>query len=256
MKEFLVKNKKRILYFLLVLAILCAISGIVALILFGFGIINCDDGLAFNTELFNSFKNTWYGWIMFMLLQSLLTILLCIIPGCSMAFILLSTQIYADNLGLAFLLSFLSVMMSSTVMYLIGRIGGYKICSKILGEEDCDKSLELLRVKGTIYFPLMMLFPIFPDDALVMMAGTTRMKLKWFIPSIVFGRGIGIITIVFGFSIIPFDEFTSLYDWLILATVLLFWIMMLFKAAHKFNDYLAKRKAKAEEKAKSEDQIY
>lgn len=256
MKDFLVRNKKKILYFLLVLGILCAVSGIVTLILFAFGIINFNNGISFNIELFNSFKNSWYGWIMFILLQSGLTMLLCVIPGCSMAFILLSTQLFADNLIFAFLLSFLSVMTCSTVMYTMGRIGGYKICCKILGDEECDKSLELLRVKGTVYFPLMMLFPIFPDDALVMMAGTTKMKLKWFIPSIILGRGIGIFTIVFGFSIIPFEEFTSLYDWLILVTVVLFWIIMLFKTAHKFNDFMAKRKAKAEEKAKSEEEIY
>ena len=46
----------------------------------------------------------------------------------------------------------------------------------------------------------MMMFPIFPDDALVMIAGTLKMKLRWFIPSIVIGRGIGIAAIVFGFS--------------------------------------------------------
>ena len=71
-------------------------------------------------------------------------------------------------------------------MYILGRFGGYKLCVKLLGEEDCNKSLDLLETKSTIFFPLMMLFPVFPDDALVMIAGTIKMKLKWFIPSIIF----------------------------------------------------------------------
>lgn len=254
MKVFLNKNKKILLNILMVLIVLLATSGIVTLILSAFGVITFDGGMRFNLELFNSFKNSWYGWIIFIIFQSTLTALLCIIPGCSMAFILLSNSLYEYSWQ-AFLLSFVSVMISSTVMYLIGRIGGYKLCTKLLGKEDCDKSLELLREKGTIYFPLMMMFPIFPDDALVMMAGTIKMKLKWFIPSIILGRGIGIFTIIFGLSIVPFERFTSLYDWLVFITVCVFWIIMMFKFAHKFNDYMNKRKSKSKVEAISKIEV-
>lgn len=244
MKVFLSKNKKIFIDILIVITVLLATSGIVTLILSAFGVITFDGGMRFNLELFNSFKNSWYGWIIFIIFQSTLTALLCIIPGCSMAFILLSNSLYEYSWQ-AFVLSFVSVMISSTVMYLIGRVGGYKLCIKLLGKEDCDKSLNLLREKGTIYFPLMMMFPIFPDDALVMMAGTIKMKLKWFIPSIVLGRGIGIFTIIFGLSIVPFERFTSLYDWLVFVTVCAFWIFMMFKFAHKFNAYMEKKKNKS-----------
>lgn len=245
MKVFLNKNKKLFINILIVIGVLLATSCIVALILSAFGVITFDDGIRFNAEIFDSFKNSWYGWIIFIIFQSTLTALLCIIPGCSMAFILLSNSLYEYSWQ-AFLLSFVSVMISSTVMYLIGRVGGYKLCIKLLGKEDCDKSLELLREKGTIYFPLMMMFPIFPDDALVMMAGTIKMKLKWFIPSIILGRGIGIFTIIFGLSIVPFERFTSIYDWIVFITVCAFWMFMMFKFANKFNDHMAKKKAKAQ----------
>ena len=127
-------------------------------------------------------------------------------------------------------------------MYLLGRFGGYKLCVKILGEEDCNKSLELLETQSTIFFPLMMLFPVFPDDALVMIAGTIKMKLKWFIPSIIIGRGIGIATIVFGFSLIPFESFTTLYDWIIFITVCVVWIFVIFHFANKLNKRLENKK--------------
>ena len=84
----------------------------------------------------------------------------------------------------------------------------------------------------------MMLFPLFPDDALVMIAGTIKMRLKFFIPSIIIGRGIGIATIVFGLKIIPFDSFNSIYDWIVCITVFAFWILMVFKLSNKFNKYL------------------
>jgi uncharacterized membrane protein YdjX (TVP38/TMEM64 family) len=128
-------------------------------------------------------------------------------------------------------------------MYITGRFGGYKLCEKILGKEDCDKSLDLLTTKSTVFFPLMMIFPVFPDDALVMMAGTIKMKMKWFIPSILIGRGIGILTIVFGFSFIPFEEFTTFYDWIVFITVCIVWIFIIFHFANKLSKKLESKRA-------------
>ena len=88
----------------------------------------------------------------------------------------------------------------------------------------------------------MMLFPIFPDDALVMIAGVTKMKLSWFIPSIIVCRGIGAATIIFGMSVVPFDSFTSAYDWLILVTVGFFWIMEIFSLANKVDRYFERKR--------------
>ncbi len=227
-------KKKLIINILLVLVTLFASAGLSILILSAFNVVSFENGIVFNPHLFESFKNSWYGWIIFILFQALLTILLCIVPGVSMAFIILCSTIYTEPWQ-AFLISFLSVMISSLIMYLLGRFGGYKLCVKLLGKEDCDKSLDLLETKSTIFFPLMMLFPVFPDDALVMIAGTIKMKLKWFIPSIILGRGIGIATIVFGFSLIPFDSFTTLYDWIVFITVCVVWIFVIFHFANKLN---------------------
>lgn len=231
-------NKKKIIInALVVLAILLASAGLSMLILSAFKVVSFEDGIVFNPNLFESFKNSWYGWIIFILFQAVLTILLCIVPGVSMAFIILCSTIYTEPWQ-AFIISFLNVMVSSLIMYLLGRFGGYKLCVKLLGEEDCNKSLDLLETKSTIFFPLMMLFPVFPDDALVMIAGTIKMKLKWFIPSIIIGRGIGIATIVFGFSLIPFEEFTTLYDWIVFVTVCVVWMFVIFHFANKLNKKL------------------
>ena len=235
MKKFVEKRKKLIIDILVVIGVLLITSAVSVLVLSLFGVISFDGGLKFNESLFDSFKNSWYGVVIFILFQTILTMFLCIVPGSSMAFIILCTNIYELSWQ-AFVISFVSVLISSTVMYMIGKIGGYKLCVKILGKEDCNKSLAILRSKSTVYFPLMMMFPIFPDDALVMMAGTLKMKMKFFIPSIIIGRGIGIATIVFGFSIIPFESFTTLYDWLVFITVCGIWIYIIFKMAHKLNE--------------------
>lgn len=244
MKTFInkVKEKKDIILKLLaLLAIVAVISGVTLTILFATNVLNYDDGFVFNEHIFDAFRGKWYGFIVFILIQTVLSMLLCVIPGVAAAFVMFSTVLY-PNPAMAFLLSYSCVLISSATLYIIGRLGGYRICEKILGKEDCEKSLELLRTRGTVYFPLMMLFPIFPDDALVMIAGTTKMKLSWFIPSIVLCRGVGAATIIFGMSIVPFDQFTSIYDWLVLITVGFFWIQQLFKLANKIDRYFEKKK--------------
>ena len=233
------KHKAQILKLCLMLLTVCVISIVTLLVLMAFGVVYYDGGVKFNLELFWSFKSSWYGWIIVIVIQTILSMLMCIIPGAAMAFILLSKAIYPVAWE-AFILSFVSVMIASTSMYLIGRSGGYRICEKILGAEDCEKSLTLLRDKGTVFFPLMMMFPIFPDDALVMIAGTLKMSLKWFIPSIVIGRGIGIATIVFGISLTSY--FTTLWHWIIFITLAAAGIFFLFFFANKLNKHMLTKK--------------
>ena len=252
MKKFLKRNKRALIYLGLMVAFIVALSIVSVLVLKAIGIIYVNgDEITFNVDMFDDFKASWYGWIIFILLQTVLSMLLCVIPGASMAFILLSQSLYTIPWQ-AFLLSFVSVMIASMTMYLIGRFGGYKICAMLLGEEDCEKSLGLLRDKGTVFFPLMMMFPIFPDDALVMIAGTTRMSLKWFVPSIIVGRGIGIATIIFGLSIVPFDKFTSPIHWIIFIIVCLALVIAIFSAANKLNKYLESHKHNSEEPGANE----
>ena len=244
-RTFFAKNKKALLNLLITLAFFVILSVVSALLLMAFNVIYFEDGMHFNEELFHSFRSAWYGWIVFIIIQTVLSIFLCVIPGAAMAFILLSQAIYPIAWQ-AFVLSFSSVMISSTVMYLVGRFGGYKLCAKFLGEEDCAKALGLLRDKGTVFFPFMMMFPIFPDDALVMIAGTLKMSLKWFIPSIVIGRGIGIATIIFGFSIIPFDKFTTPWHWIGFVAACAAFVALVFYAAFRFNKLLdSKRRARS-----------
>lgn len=252
-KLFFLKNKRALLNMLIMLAFFVVLSVVSALLLMAFDVIYFEDGMHFNVDLFDDFKNAWYGWIIFTIAQTVLSIFLCVIPGAAMAFILLSQAIYPVAWQ-AFLLSFISVMISSTVMYLVGRFGGYKLCVRFLGEEDCAKALGLLRDKGTVFFPLMMMFPIFPDDALVMVAGTLKMSLKWFIPSIVIGRGVGIATIIFGIAIVPFDKFTTVWHWIGFVAVCIAFIALVFLAAAKFNKMMhSRRAAQPNEESHSEE---
>lgn len=241
MKDFFIKYKSQIIKITIMLMALILISVISMLMMMAFGLIYFDDGVQLNLELFDSFKDSWYGGILIIIIQVIVTTLLCFIPGSSMTFIILIQSIY-DNPFHAFLYAFIGVMLSSFMMYAVGRLGGYKICEKILGEEDTKKSFELLNKKCDVYFPLMMMFPAFPDDALIMIAGTLKMKLNWFIPSVVIGRGIGIATIVFGLAIIPTEKFTTPWHWIAFILLCLIFVIIIFKLANKFNKFLEKKR--------------
>ena len=257
MKTFINKikaNKAIIIKYLEMILILAIISLATLLVLFLTKVLYYDGGFKLNKDLFDSFMGEWYGFILFILIQTVLSMLLCIIPGIAAAFVVFSTILF-PNPWIAFLFSYSCVIISSASLYIIGRFGGYRVCEKMLGKEDCEKSVELLRTRGTVYFPLMMLFPIFPDDALVMIAGVSEMKLSWFIPSIVLCRGVGVATIVFGISIIPFERFTSIYDWIIFITVCVFWLMQIFKIANKIDRYYAKKRAEKLEKESNTDPL-
>lgn len=237
----------KVLALLLVFVLISLVSG---LLLYLFDIIYFEDGIQLNRELFNQFSTKWYGFIIVMLIQTIVTSLLSFVPGISMAFIILIQKLYS-NTTMAFLVSFSGVMFTSLMMYIIGRFGGYTIGKKLLGEEDCEKASKLLNTKGLIYFPFMMMFPIFPDDALVMVAGTLKMSLKWFVPSIVFGRGIGVATIVFGISFT--DYLTTVWHWIAFIVFWIAFIVGVFFAANRFNKYMDKKsKMQAAEAEKTE----
>lgn len=226
---------------LLMLLIFLSISVLSAILLYLFGVIYYDEGIQINKELFAYFSTTWYGCLIIILAQVIITSLLSFVPGASMAFIMLLQTLY-DNPLTAFIVAFSGVMLSSLMMYLIGRFGGYNLGKKIIGEEDCQKASDLLNNKGLIYFPMMMMFPVFPDDALVMVAGTLKMSLKWFVPSIVIGRGIGVVTIIFGLSIVPFEKFTTPWHWIGFILLCAILIVAVFALATKFNKYMEKKR--------------
>ena len=248
MKEFLKQHKSEILRIAAAIGIVVGVSVAIFLVLLACGVVYYDDGMKINAALVETFRSSVWGIIAFLALQTVLTVALCAIPGTNMTFILLAVALFPEPVK-AFLLAFIGVMLSSAAMYLTGRAGGYKLCEKLLGGKDCARASELLRNKGSVYFPLMMLFPAFPDDALVMVAGVIKMKLGWFIPSVLIGRGIGVATIVFGLNVVPFASF-SLYDWFVFVSACAFWIIVVFYLAHRLNLKMEKSRERHEKTEK------
>jgi len=141
-----------------------------------------------------------FSFVIFMLLQILQTTILQI-P--SILVTIAGSVIFGR--WTAFLLSFVSVMLGSILMFWIGRKGGRKFLNWIAGEESAEKWIEKM-TNGKYLFFLMMMFPLFPDDILCAVAGVTNMSFNFFFWTNVLARGLGIACAVFFGSgaVIPF----------------------------------------------------
>lgn len=239
------KNKDKIIKITIFLLVIVGISCACYFIFRATGITNIET----LREVIDS-CGVW-GWVVFLILQVFFTIVLCFAPMGSMTFITLGVLCFGANWK-TFLLCFGGVLISSILMDLLGRFGGSKIIVKLVGEKDYKQALKLIQEKGMVYLPVMYLLPVFPDDALCCVAGMTKIKFWYHLIIILLCRGIGVATIVFGVNIIPEEirNFTStnLWDYIVVITILAFWVLILLKVA-RFIDKKLSNKLKNKKKA-------
>ena len=238
---------KKYLKILVVLLVVAAISVALYFVLRHFGLTDSE-------KLKGWIKSTG-GWavIVYILLRVLFTIFLSFVPACSMIFDLLSVATFDYYPPIViFLICFTSVVITSVIMDLIGRFGGNKAIIKILGKEDYEEAKDLVQEKGMVYVPVMYLLPIFPDDAICMVSGATKMNFWVHLAEIVLCRGIGCATIVFGLQIIPQDlvnnlkEFNWVYignniiEYIRLLVIIVAYLGLLFWFTRKIDKWLTK----------------
>lgn len=191
--------------------------------------------------------------IVYILLRVSFTIFLSFVPACSMLFDLLSLATFDYYPPIViFLICFVSVVITSVIMDLIGRFGGNKAIVKILGKEDYEEAKDLVQEKGMVYVPVMYLLPIFPDDAICMVSGATKMNFWVHLLEIILCRGIGCATIIFGVQIIPqvlIDNLTSfnwtyignnIIEYIRLFVVIIAYLGLLFFLTRKIDKWLTK----------------
>lgn len=177
-----------------------------------------------------------WGWLVFVLIQIVVTTFLCFIPATSATFIAVGVALFGSLK--AFLLCGVSVFISSIIMFLMGRFAGKKVAIKLVGEDSLKKAQDLIDVKSKIALPLMFMFPIFPDDALCMVAGMTKMKFSYFSIITLIFRNIGIATICFLGSdfMLQFFSQLKLIEWILLINLVIFDIYAILKIAKKIEN--------------------
>ena len=230
---------KKYLKILIVLLVVASISVGLFFILRAFGLTDIN--------LLKDWLKKTGPWaiISYVVLRVVCTIFLSFMPACSMIFDLLSLAVF-DYLPpfVIFLICFASVVITSIVMDLIGRFGGNKAIIKILGQKDYDEAKDLIQEKGMVYVPVMYLLPIFPDDAICMVSGVTKMNFWIHLLEIILCRGIGCATVIFGVQIIPpeVSSFTSrnIVDYLRVAVLIVAYLGLLLFLTRKVDKWLTK----------------
>ena len=239
-----------------IIIIVCVLAGVTVGLYFLFRFLGITDVNKLQ-EIIRS-CGAW-GWLVFILLQVICTVLLCFVPAVSMTFITVGVILFGANWK-TFLLCFSGVIIASIIMDLIGRFGGSRVIVKLIGQKSYEEALSLIQTKGMVYVPVMYLLPVFPDDAICMLCGSLR--VKWWVHyiEILFCRGIGCATIVFGVSILPNDLVAGLksFDWafigshlweyITMITVLVFWVIVMLFVARKIDKWLTSRLAKKKDK--------
>ena len=110
------KHKRSVRNIILFFAVCILISFIVLTILFATKVIYFDNGINFNKDLFLAIKDKWYIYPIFILIQIIMTVLLCFIPGVSAGMIGLGIALFGANWK-CFLTCYCGVILSSVVLH-------------------------------------------------------------------------------------------------------------------------------------------
>ena len=213
------KSKRKFL-----LKLLTVVLTLVSFVLIGLFIVNTFAGENKLTGFFKDYyqKNKVLTYVLFLIASPIINLL----PGISsMFFISLGNLLFNDKTIKGMLLAFglisLSVVLTSSLMFIIGKYGGKKLVEWIIGKEESEKSKHLLKIAGKAGLPMMYLLPGFPDDTLALVAGTCDISFLYnFVCTLLF-RLIGVFTITFlGSNFIPFASF-NMVQWLLFVLVCL-----------------------------------
>lgn len=136
------------------------------------------------------------GFIMF------LQVTILNIPG--YVILTASISIGIKTLGWQYILSVvIGYMLGCTFAYWLGRKFGIKAVKWVAGsEEDFNKWSTFLNKKGKLYYFLTILFPIFPDDLLCLVAGSIKFHFGLYTLYNLIGRTIGLITMLLTLNLI------------------------------------------------------
>ena len=140
----------------------------------------------------------------------------------------------------AAIISIVAIILASIFSFFLGKKFGYKIVIWIAGEETTNKWEQKL-LQGKYVFFLMMLFPIFPDDILCLIAGTTNMTYTFFITTNFITRPISIFTLCYFGSgqIIPFSGW-GIFVWIILTIIGIILFYLTFKFQPQIEKFIIK----------------
>ena len=175
-----------------------------------------------------------WGWFVVCFVQFLQIV---VIPIPSAIITLTSMKMYPNDLFLLYFLTLGVVIFSVIITYLIGLKWGKKAVMWCAGsEEEYEKWRKVLQSKKTnVIYLVTVLFPIFPDDLLCLMAGSIKMNFWWYLFSNVLGRAIGLATFMFVFKTISNNLTTVIMMIVLLVLLIVFKVILKRRLNNEFS---------------------
>lgn len=190
-------------------SVLLTLAFLVLLVAYLYNLFLGDDKI---TAFFQSYTKTNPAlcYVLFLVLTPLINI----VPGISSMFtIALANMLFnygtLRDMFITFGLCAASVVLTSTLMFLIGRLGGKRVVEWIAGKEEIDKVQRYLTIGGKAVVPMMYALPFFPDDTISLIAGMTEMSFLYnFVCTLIF-RNFGVFAMCFfGTDFFDYKSFT------------------------------------------------
>lgn len=117
------------------------------------------------------------------------------------AYVVLSASISVgiNTLSVTYIAVVLSAYMCGCVLaYWLGRWFGKRTMKWCAGsEEDYDKWSNVLNEKGKWWYVISVIFPLFPDDILCLVAGAVKFDFWFYFGANLLGRLVGLITMLY-----------------------------------------------------------
>lgn len=114
--------------------------------------------------------------IIFMLIQ-IIQVVIPIIPGG----ITLAVGVMIFGPWWGFVYNYVGIVIGSFILFWLGRRYGMKLVEAFVSDKVMDKYMSKLDTKGwRTTFAIMILLPVAPDDALVLLTSLTKMKWREF----------------------------------------------------------------------------
>lgn len=137
-------------------------------------------------------------------------------------------------------LSLFAVLLGSAFAFFLGRKVGRRLVVWVAGEKDAIKWEEKLK-RGKYVFFLMMLFPVFPDDILCIVAGCIGMNWKFFMTVNLITRPLSIGALCFFGSgqVIPFSGW-GIPVWIVLVVLGIIAIYLSVKYQPQIENFITK----------------
>jgi uncharacterized membrane protein YdjX (TVP38/TMEM64 family) len=138
----------------------------------------------------------------------------------------------------AYFLSVTGVFFASIIAYFGGRLFGEELSKWLLGDKDSKNFFKLLSQNNAITLFIVLLVPIFPDELMCFIAGTTKMQFKKFIIVSLSTRLIDMFFTCFVGAIIPFKGWWLLI-WILIGVITLYLTYIFNKYKTKIEDKLS-----------------